>query len=146
LDEKQHSVERYWVGDVGGERGADQRSLRRLRAGDLAATQALFHPETELRSTIGSIEGEVYRGENLIEDWVAGSSEVWEDFRLELEGVSGEGDAFVAEVRNLGRARGSGIPHDDRRYVAFVLKDRRIWRAQTCPTRDEALEVAGLSE
>ena len=114
--------------------------------GDLAATQALFHPEAELRSTIGSIEGEVYRGENLIEDWVAGSSEVWEDFRLELEGVSGEGDAFVAEVRNLGLARGSGIPLDDRRYVAFVLKDRRIWRAQTCATRAEALEAAGLPE
>ena len=114
--------------------------------GDLAATQALFHPEAELRSTIGRLEGEVYRGENLIEDWVAESSEVWEDFRLELEGVSGEGDAFVAEVRNIGRARGSGIPLDDRRYVAFVLKDGRIWRAQTCPTRDEALEAAGLSE
>ena len=113
--------------------------------GDQAATQALFHPEAELRSTIGSLEGEVFRGENLIEDWVAAFSEVWEDIRLEFEGVSGEGDAFVAEVRNVGRARGSGIPLDDKRYVGFVLKDGRIWRAQTCPTRDEALEAVGLS-
>jgi ketosteroid isomerase-like protein len=113
--------------------------------GDLAATQALFHPEAELRSTIGSLEGEVYLGEHLIEDWVAAFSEVWEDFRLEVEGISGKGDSVVAEVRNVGRARGSGIPLDDKRYVGFVLKDGRIWRAQTCPTRDEALAAVGLS-
>ena len=114
--------------------------------GDLAATQALFHPEAELRSTIGSLEGEVFLGENLIDDWLAASSEVWEDFQVVVEGISGEGDSGVAEVRNVGRARGSGIPLDDKRYVGFVLKDGRIWRAQTCPTRAEALEAARLRE
>jgi ketosteroid isomerase-like protein len=114
--------------------------------GDLAATQALFHPEAELRSTVGSLEGKVYRGENLIEDWLAAFREVWDDFRQEVEGISGEGDAFVAEVRNIGRARGSGVPLHDKRYVAFVLRDGRIWRVQTCPSRNEALAAAGLSE
>ena len=114
--------------------------------GDLAATQAFFHPEAELRSTVGSLEGEVYRGENLMADWVAAFREIWDDFRQEVEGVSGKGDAVVAEVRNIGRARGSGVPLDDKRYVAFLLKDGQIWRVQTFPSRNDALEAVGLSE
>jgi ketosteroid isomerase-like protein len=114
--------------------------------GDLAATQAFFHPQAELRSTVGSLEGEVYRGENLMADWVAAFREIWDDFRQEVERVSGKGDAVVAEVRNIGRARGSGVPLADKRYVALLLKDGQIRRVQTFPSRTEALEAVGLSE
>ena len=121
-------------------------TLDAFARGDLAAARAYFHPEAEIRNRVGSLQGEVYRGENVVEDWLAGITEVWEDYRLELEEIKGEGDALVATVRNHARARGSGIPLDDRQHVAIRFKDGRIWRVQSCSTMDEALEALGLRD
>jgi ketosteroid isomerase-like protein len=106
--------------------------------GDIQGTQQFFHPEAELRTTTGGLEGETYRGPNLVEDWVAGFRDVWTDYRVELDGIAGKGNELIAHVRNVARALGSGIPINDRRYVAFKFKDGLIWRGRTCPTIEEA--------
>ena len=128
----------------------NERTLRAvadaIARGDLDAAQACFHPGAELRNTVGTLQGEVYRGEHLVEDWLAGFSDVFTDYSLDVEEIVGEGDAFVATVRNRGRAAASGIPLDDRQYVAVRFKDGLIWRTRTCPTMENALTEAGLRE
>jgi len=121
-------------------------SIEAVNRRDFTAAQALLHPEAELRNATGAMEGTVYRGEHLVEEWLTAIDEWAEDYRIEFEEISGEGDAFVLTFRNIARARGSGIPIDDRRYLALRFKDGLIWRSQTCDTEEEARRVAGLAE
>src|SRR6266496_4876624 len=115
-----------------------------LARGDIETAQAAFHPDAEIRSRVGTLQGEVYRGENIVRDWLAAFSDVLTDYRIELEEITGEGDAFVATVRQRATAAESGIPLDERLYIAYRFKDGRVWRAQGCSTTEEAREVAGL--
>lgn len=121
-------------------------SVEAVNRRDFDAAQALLHPDAELRNATGAVEGTVYRGDKLIEEWLTAIDEWAEDYRIELEKTSGEGEAYVVTFRNVARARGSGIPIDDRRYLAVHFKDGLIWRSQTCDTEEEARRMAGLAE
>lgn len=121
-------------------------SVEAVNRRDFAAAQALLHPEAELRNATGAMEGTVYRGEHLTEEWLTAIDEWAEGYRIEFEEISGEGEACVVTFRNVARARGSGIPIDDRRYLAVRFKEGLIWRSQTCDTEEEARRVAGLAE
>src|SRR5690242_5284889 len=129
-----------------GNREKIEAAIDAVNRGDRAAAQALMHPEAELISTTARVEGIVYRGDHLIEDWLAAIEEWADDYRIELGEIIGEGDEWVAEFRNVARARGSGIPIDDRRYLAVRFKDGLFWRVQTLDDEEEARAVSRLRE
>ena len=120
--------------------------LAAVTRGDIDAVQAAFHPDAEFRSSLSSVDADAYRGPGLAAQWLDNVDEIFEEYRIELEDVIGEGDRLVAVVRNIGRGKGSGVPLEDRRYVAITFKDGRIWRGQTFAVKEEALEAVGLSE
>ena len=116
-----------------------------LGRGDTETVQALCHPEAELRPTIMAIDSAAFSGENLIADWLAFVGEVWDDYGMELCSIVAEtDDKIVFSTRQTGRAKASGAPLDELRYVVYEFKDELIWRATGYATEAEALAAAGL--
>jgi ketosteroid isomerase-like protein len=113
-----------------------------VERGDLAAAQAAFHPQAEFRNATAKVESVTFSGETLITDWASAVSEVWEDYRFEVEQFDEEGDGMIARIRNRGRARGSGMPLDDPRYIGLRFKEGKIWRGETFRTEEEARRYA----
>src|SRR5436309_11216191 len=89
-----------------------QTAVEAISRGDLAAAQSAFHPEAELRNATAKVDNVTIRGETLIGDWAAAVAEVWEDYRFEVEQIDDEGEGLYMKIRNIGRARGSGMPLD----------------------------------
>jgi ketosteroid isomerase-like protein len=92
-----------------------------------------------------AIDSAAFSGENLIADWLAYVGDVWEDYGMEFCSVVAESeDNLDISARQTGRARASGAPLDELRYVVYEFKDELIWRATGYATEDEALTAAGL--
>ena len=74
--------------------------------------------------------------------------EVFVEARLEIEEIATLSDdrVLMADTRQIGRGRGSGLPVEQPSWAVFWLADGLIARRQVFWTRDEALEAAGLSE
>lgn len=91
-------------------------------------------------------EGGCYRGRERVEQFVADTSENWE----ELQGVSEEfrdlGDSVLVLGRLKGRGRGSGAPVDQPSTVILDFRGDRIWRLRAYFDRDDGLGAAGISE
>jgi ketosteroid isomerase-like protein len=76
-----------------------------------------------------------------VQDWI----DTFDGFRIEpVELVDGGGDVVVALLRFGGRARLSGVETDSRFGVVFWIRDGKIARGREYPTREQALEAAGL--
>jgi ketosteroid isomerase-like protein len=56
------------------------------------------------------------------------------------------GDWVVVVMRSGGRGRTSGVPVTQTWTVAYELADRKVVRIEFHPTREKALEAAGLLE
>jgi ketosteroid isomerase-like protein len=116
-----------------------------LARGDVDAVQALCHPDAELRPTIMAVDSRAFSGDHLIADWLAFVGEVWDDYGMEFGAVLAETeDKIVFSATQTGRAKASGAPLAELRYVVYVFKDDLIWRATGYATEQEALEAAGL--
>jgi ketosteroid isomerase-like protein len=113
---------------------------------DVQGVQAVFHPDAEFRTTMAVVGEDVYRGTNLAADWLGDIYAVFENYRVELEAVLGEGDRLVIAIRNLGQGKTSGAPLEDRRYVALTFRGGVVWRAQSFAEKQAALEAVGLGE
>jgi ketosteroid isomerase-like protein len=117
-----------------------------LGRGDIETVQAQCHPEAELRPTIMAIDSRAFRGDHLIADWLAFVGEVWDDYGMEFGDVLAETeDKIVFSATQTGRAKASGAPLAELRYVVYVFKDGLIWRATGYATEEEAFAAAGIS-
>ena len=71
----------------------------------------------------------------------------WDEYVLEPTEVIGVGeDRVVAVHHERGRGRGSGVPFEQRWATVYSIRAARIIRFEAHPTREEALEAAGLRE
>jgi ketosteroid isomerase-like protein len=74
-------------------------------------------------------------------------AEIWGDLVIEpVEFIDAGEDVVVTVTSMRGRGKGSGAPFDA--PIAFVteLRDGKVVRDRPFPSRDEALEAAGLRE
>ena len=111
-----------------------------LGRGDIDAVQALCHPDAELRPTIMAVDSRAFSGPHLIADWLAFVGEVWDDYGMEFGSVLAETeDKIVFSATQTGRAKASGAPLAELRYVVYEFKDELIWRATGYATQREAL-------
>ena len=70
-----------------------------------------------------------------------------EDFRVEVEELRDLGEGRVLLVaRYLGRGKSSGVELEARISSIHRLRDRMIVSVRDYPSRQEALEAAGLGE
>jgi ketosteroid isomerase-like protein len=77
------------------------------------------------------------------QDWI----DMFDGFWMEaVELIDAGGDTVVTIERYGGRARLSGVETDQTEVEVFTIRDGKIARGREYATREEALEVAGLSE
>ncbi len=107
---------------------------------------SLSHPDFELRSRVTAVEGANYRGHDGARRYnrdLADAFQSWVNVPGEIVEV---GDDAVV-VDNTFRAVGhSGAEVELKSGIVFVIRDGRVFRCLSYPTREEALEAAGLSE
>jgi ketosteroid isomerase-like protein len=123
-----------------------QRDVAARAARDWSALPEIWHPEIELVLVAGSGS---FRGIEEITRFFDSLSDLYSEYRVEVDEVVGVGDRVVTVERVAGRGlKGS----DTQTWIQTTLfrvisfKDGRIWRVKEYPSRAEALEAAGLRE
>jgi hypothetical protein len=107
----------------------------------------ILDPEVEFRSALSVLEGGIHRGIEGMREWAAGLDSIWRDFRLEIIDFRRVGeDRCLLLYRNVGTARGSGIPIDMRTGQIWTWRHGRPWRNVSYTDPHEALRDAGLED
>ena len=117
--------------------GEEDRAARRV---------ALWHPSCEYTSTIAALEPHTYRGHDGMRRYLSDLADRWAEWRSDAEDVFDVGpDTVFASIRFRAVGKDSGAPVDARLGALFVLSEGKLLRGHTYPSREEALEAAGLS-
>ena len=119
----------------------------RSGSGEAGATAVtLADPNCVLTSRLTSVEGATYRGFEGIRTYLADMNDAWREWRIDLDELTELGpDAILTEVTF--RATGhSGVEVKLHSAVAWLLAEGRVREMHSYPSREEALEAAGLSE
>ena len=119
---------------------------------DQATLLALYDPEVELDTSRPGTPGEmagsgVYRGLDGLRTWFRSWHEAWEDLVDDCEELVEAGERVVSVSTIRARGRTSGAEVTSRRYSGvWTIRAGRVTRVVWFPTREEALEAAGLRE
>jgi ketosteroid isomerase-like protein len=90
-------------------------------------------------------DGKVYRGHDGVREafriWLG----TWEDYRQELaELVAAGAEDVVVIARERGRGKSSGVEVDQQVFAVWTIQGEKAARIRFFPTREDALEAAGL--
>jgi ketosteroid isomerase-like protein len=124
------------------------RSLDAFLQHDVDAFVALLSPDVvwEENPELPGLR-EVYHGRAEVAQWMADVREVLENLHVEVAELTALDDARVfTETVLRARGKGSGVPVELRFWMVLSCAEGKITRRQVAWTRDQALEVAGLSE
>ena len=108
----------------------------------------LADPNWEYTSVIASLEPGMYRGHDGIQTYFNALAASWEEWRCEPEEVFEVGPRTVfATVRFFATGKESGVAVEARLGLVAVLSNQgKVLRGHVYPSREEALEAAGLSD
>jgi ketosteroid isomerase-like protein len=131
-----------------------QENLERVRPllaewerGNFAAGGEILSPEVVLSSFVPGEEMVIVRGFAEIEVFLREFFEQWRSYRIEIDDVTSRGDnAVLAEGRQFGTGKTSGVETVDLLSIVFEFERDRIIAMYWHPNRGEALEAAGLEE
>ncbi|MGH2956831.1 MAG: nuclear transport factor 2 family protein [Solirubrobacterales bacterium] len=128
-----------------------RRALAANRSGPPEETReialSLVDPAVEFRSRITAVEGADYLGPEGLRkyfDDMADAFRVWRNDADEIVEVGP--DAVLVDSIFHAVGKDSGLQIELRNAALFVLSEGKIVRCLAYPTREEALEAAGLSE
>jgi ketosteroid isomerase-like protein len=118
---------------------------------DSATVLALYDRDCELdntRGAFGDVTGRgVYRGHEEIRRGFRELFEAWENYENECEELIDAGDQVISVSSARGRGRASGLEVEWKHEAGvWTVREGRIVRVVWFPTREEALEAAGLAE
>jgi ketosteroid isomerase-like protein len=111
------------------------------------AFRVYLHPDFEIRIPERYPEGgEVFRGREGVEGWLAMIDDVWSEWRYEDHRYLDAGSTVVAILRVVAKGSASGVQLD--REVAHVwrISENRAAGVTVYLDLNEALEAAGLRE
>jgi ketosteroid isomerase-like protein len=111
------------------------------------AFRVYLHPDFEIRIPERYPEGgEVFRGRDGVERWLAMIDDVWSEWRYQDHRYLDAGATVVAILRVVAKGSASGLQLD--REVAHVwrISGNRVAGVTVYLDLDEALEAAGLRE
>jgi ketosteroid isomerase-like protein len=124
-----------------------RRVLDGVSRSDRATVEPLLHPDVEWRTVLGPLLGvETVSGREAVlrlgfEDIPDG----FEDYQAEVEELTDLDEAQVLVVATYsGRGKGSGIEIDEQISSVHRLRDGMIISVRDYPSRQEALEAAGI--
>jgi ketosteroid isomerase-like protein len=117
--------------------------------GDIDLMADSYADDAEVDTTTVLPDGRCYKGREEFVRYFHEQWDAWAGFRIEplnIAAVSGE--RFIVEVRMTATGRSTGIEVDQRMGLIYTLReqDGKVARVQMFPSRDAALEAAGLSE
>jgi ketosteroid isomerase-like protein len=117
---------------------------------DAATVLALYDPEVELDNTrlqiVGGAGG-VYHGHDGLRSFFGAWHEAWESTEYDYdELIDAGGEHVISVVTRRARGRASGAEVELRVALVWTLREGKVIRVAWYPTREEALEAAGLEE
>ena len=93
-----------------------------------------------------ALGGQAYHGHDGIRKYFADISSAWEEWRVEVHGVTTAQDGRVVIVMTMHcRGKESGTVLAERTGHIWTLRDGRLWRNEPYRDPDEALREVGLS-
>jgi ketosteroid isomerase-like protein len=117
---------------------------------DNVAVYSLYDPDIEwdaTRTERGTVTGRVARGHEGLRKWLRDWYGAWENIDDDLEElIDLSDDEVISVMTQRGRGRASGVQVEDRLATIWTIQGGRIIRAVWFPTREEALEAAGLGD
>ena len=123
-----------------------QAVYRAVNRHDIEAILALMAPDIEIVSGLLPDQG-LLRGHEGARALWASLREVWGDsFRISPEKFIEHEDRVVVILRVEGTGKTSGLNVDLPVAHLFTLRDSKVVRLETFPSRSQALEVVGLRE
>ena len=125
-----------------------RRGYEAFGRGDVDAVLELLVPDVEWSPAIGAILGvETLRGREALRQFLLRDLfEGFDQFRAEPLSFEDLGDFVLVMVRYTGRGESSGIEMDQRLAALYEIRNRQVVTMRDYPTREEALEAAGLRE
>jgi ketosteroid isomerase-like protein len=113
----------------------------------IEAVLALWDPSCEYTRVTAAVDPQTYHGHNGIRRYISDMTDSWAEWRSEAEDVfEVVPDTVFATFRFRAIGKDSGVPVEARLGVVCVLSDGKLLRGHTYPSREQALEAAGLSE
>jgi ketosteroid isomerase-like protein len=122
-----------------------RQALAAFARGDKETWRGLFHHDIEYVPMGDWPEGRI-RGREALWDFLVAGEEPWEPGPYELDEVADGGDHVAARVRRDLRGKSSGVEVEMDLWVVGTFRDGKVTRVEWFEDRQEALEVAGLSE
>jgi uncharacterized protein len=115
---------------------------------DAEGVFALYDPEVEWDiSRLPNVMGRgVYRGHEGIRRWSHEWYEAWETVGEDIEELIDAGEQVISVVTARGRGRASGVEIEAHYASVWTIREGKVVRGASFPTREEALEAAGLRE
>lgn len=86
------------------------------------------------------------RGHEGLRAWFRAWYEAFENFEHECQELIDAGDHVVSVGMDRGRGRESGVHVEQLVAAAWTVRDGKVVRVVWLPSREEALEAAGLGE
>jgi len=130
-----------------------RRLYKAVAERDSATVFALYHPDFEFDGSRHSwaemLPGDlaVFRGHETLRKWSKAYYGDWENLHDDIEELIDAGDQVISVVTTRARGRASGIEVEWKENVGlWTLREGKIVRIEWLPSREEALEAAGLSE
>jgi len=112
--------------------------------GDFAESMSYWAEESVWQAA--GVDGTIYRGhagvDRAMEEWTGAFSGYW----LATDDLIDAGDGRVVMLwREGGQGRASGVPVEEQGSTIFTIRDGKIGYARFYDTKEEALEICGLS-
>ena len=123
-----------------------RRAFEALERSGVAGLLEYCSPEIEYRVRYDLPDARTYHGHDGVRALAADWQAMFEEFRLEPQALIDAGDSVVAVMRISGRGASSGVETGNPYAALCSVRESRLWRITDYPTKEEALEAAGLSE
>jgi len=122
-------------------------ALPEAGAADLEALFAILDEDVEWDYVGAFPEGAVtYHGPDGVREFLRQWSGGFDDFGAEAEETIDAGEQVVVHLHQWGRGKESGAHVESRTWQVFRFRSGKIVHCRGYPTREEALEAAGLRE
>ena len=112
--------------------------------GDAETSLSYFDPGVEFSQPVDEPGGGTYHGiDGVIEafaNWVG----PWDDYRVEVEGITHHGEHVLARTRHRMRGKSSGVQVDKVIFQLWTLRSQKIVRVKMYYDEAEALAAAGI--
>jgi len=86
-----------------------------------------------------------YLGRGGVERWLQELSEAWSDWEFEPEELIDAGNAVIVVIRMHAKGAGSGVELDRQDAIVYRFSEDKILRTDYYNSKQQALEVAGVS-